>query len=1292
MEEKLMAKTQKLLLTSFAAIICLVALLLGIMLPTSTPAQAADSYSYLEQSGVGISGNQDSQILLVAISNGKNYAINATGPFALSAAEVTVVNGEVTSTVTDSMLWTVEKNGNYYAYRNVSYNNYLSSSGPSMSGNSSATGCTFYSGSDLQGDNDKYIYLSGTSLSTTGSYSSAITWKAYKKTLNLDNPTTISFAKGDDKASGTMENVLVEQNSSYTLPTCKFTLSLYAFDGWNVQIGDGAVEKKNVGDEITVTADTTLTACWAENYWVVTFTTADTILADQGLPDATLKIEKEKSDNLGKLADRWEGVTDPDQWIFDGWALADTKEKVNSYYKPTQDTTLIPVFVEGVKIVYDFNGGVAPTSSYTAFKNDKKKPTESYSLYTHYASYESSKMPTREGYVFLGWTCNNGKEYLADLTNTNSQYKSYKLNEEFVKDGSQLEEITFTAKWQFDGFTLTFKVDDQEYAIKTHAKVTGSSGYKFYFEAEGVAIPEAPAGKVFKQWTTSSRYNDQSGKYSVYHSSSGHYADCYITLPNESSSVYWEVLNYNVEIVAVFEDAPIVCTVNFKYENDETPYATATKNITGSSTSCSISLDSSYFGTAPDGQAFLKWVDEDNNVYNTADKTSVSFSKTEGKYTKTLTVYYATAVTISFDLNGGNYTGDAYNNKQCGVGNIQKMPSYDVPTKTNYTLTGWKCGDIVVEKGATYEVAGVDMTFVAQWKYDGYTLIFQVDGTEDQTILVEKTEDRYWEENTTYTIAVSDPVVEGKVFLGWILDGNTEKLWKKGDTLTTAQLKALTDREGTFVASFRDKATYIVTLHYGNETKELSFVEGQTNIQFNIDMFNANFQLENEQSTFNGWYKDQAFTQAMSKSYVTAGQGDLIANMDLYAKVDEKVTVTFNFGIDGVEPRTSTLPKDPGVSVPYPYPNSELPEKTGYTLIGWSKTEGGEIAYNAEANVYVQENCTLYAVWSYNYYVITLTNGLSGNAEVTAEITVLKPDVYLGSDKYTLDNILSRKNGTGEDAVTYGSLFAVEHKTLTWKDSEGNTVRTDEDIANNGDKTYTATYTDIRYTITFEENGGDPVDDISAIYGATITLPTPRKEGFVFIGWMDRLGQKFTATTMPGENITLTAGWQQAHTISFNANGGEPVQSISLMEGEAITLPTPTKANYVFVKWQKDGADFTATTMPAEDVELTAVWAVDAELFATKLAAINSATTLEAKRAAIKDADALLAIWTSAHDDTSALNTTALTAAKTAYNALASSAESDLAVAEKLGVSLVATLAAVVPLAAVALILKRRMF
>ena len=103
------------------------------------------------------------------------------------------------------------------------------------------------------------------------------------------------------------------------------------------------------------------------------------------------------------------------------------------------------------------------------------------------------------------------------------------------------------------------------------------------------------------------------------------------------------------------------------------------------------------------------------------------------------------------------------------------------------------------------------------------------------------------------------------------------------------------------------------------------------------------------------------------------------------------------------------------------------------------------------------------------------------------------------------------------------------------------------------------------YTLTFDTNGGSAIAPITQDYGTAITAPAdPTKTGYTFAGWTPAI-----PTTMPAENMTIKAKWTvNQYTLTFDTNGGSGIAPITQDYGTAITAPAdPTKTGYTFAGW-----------------------------------------------------------------------------------------------------------------------------
>lgn len=203
-------------------------------------------------------------------------------------------------------------------------------------------------------------------------------------------------------------NEIVLKNAKVTPPAAP-TKNGYVFEGWTID-GNSVVNLT----AYTVTQNVTFTAKFTKQYSVV-FKYEDT----------TLKNETVKSGNYATAPT----ATSTAYKVFNGWKVNGVAVNV-SEYRITSDT----VFVADITYKYDVKFMADGKTHNTQIIERNGKPTV-------------PTAPTKPNYVFVGWSI--------DGTNT--------VN---VSNYTVTENVTFTALFRVDKFTVTFKNGDTTIATQ----------------------------------------------------------------------------------------------------------------------------------------------------------------------------------------------------------------------------------------------------------------------------------------------------------------------------------------------------------------------------------------------------------------------------------------------------------------------------------------------------------------------------------------------------------------------------------------------------------------------------------------------------------------------------------------------------------------------------------------------------------------------------------------------------------------------------------------------------------
>ena len=556
---------------------------------------------------------------------------------------------------------------------------------------------------------------------------------------------------------------------------------------------------------------------------------------------------------------------------------------------------------------------------------------------------------------------------------------------------------------------------------------------------------------------------------------------------------------------------------------------------------------------------FNGWTPEIAAVTGDAEYTA-RFTETPNEYT------------ITFDTDGGTEIPAI---KQ-GYGTAITAPAD--PTKTGHTFAGW-------DKEIPETMPAEDVTITAKWTVNQYTVTWLND---DESVL--KTEQVNYGTIPSYGENPTKPATAQYTY--------TFKGWDKEIVEVTENV--------TYTAVFDATVnTYTVTWvnEDGTELKKDENVEYGTTPEYNGETPTRSADAQYTY-TFTGWTPE-----------ITAVTGDVTYTAHFTETVN-KYTVTW-VNEDGTE-----LKKDENVDYgEKPKYTGATPTKAGdeqytYTFKGWTPeitAVTGDVTYTAVFEKTVNEYTVTWknydgselrkdtleygempeykdtptkpATAQYTYMFTGWTPAVAavtGNATYTAQFT---ETVRM----YTITWIIDGKEETTD--VAYGAMPTHAEPTkdtdehYSYEFSGWQPAITDV----SGDATYTATFTStpVEYTITFDTDGGTHVKPITKGYGKEITAPAaPTKTGYTFAGW-----DKDIPTTMPAENMTITAKWTvNKYTITFETDGGSDVVPITQDYGTEITKPAaPTKTGYTFIGW----SEAIPATMPAKNMTITAKWNIN---------------------------------------------------------------------------------------------------
>lgn len=442
-----------------------------------------------------------------------------------------------------------------------------------------------------------------------------------------------------------------------------------------------------------------------------------------------------------------------------------------------------------------------------------------------------------------------------------------------------------------------------------------------------------------------------------------------------------------------------------------------------------------------------------------------------------------------------------------------------IPVRTGYIFLGWT-GEGITEPQKTMEIpqgSTGDRTYTANWQVIEYTVTLDVSGGDPLDPI-------------TYTVEtpviLPTPTSTGYTFLGWTGEGETTPQ-------PTVVLPKGTTGDKAYTANWK-VITYTIALgaNGGEDLAAISYTIESDPIKLPTP--------ERKGYEFKGWVGDDIDGAQTEVIIPTGSTGDrtYIALWRVIAYFIELRQSSGNW--------MQNIPYTVEEEVKLPIPTRE-----GYEFIGWV----GEDIIDAQINVTIPRGSTgfrLYAAhWALENYTITLdTSG--GNALDNIRYTVKSDPIILPTPT---------RNGYEFSGWTGEGITTPQTEVIIPTGSTGN-------------RTYTANWKVIEYTITLDTNGGPAVSPIKYTVEDSFTLPYLLRTGYEFVGWtLDGSGMIpampliiYHGTT---GDLRYKAEWRLAeYTITMDLNGGSGQEKmVYTMTDEEFELPTPTRNGYEFVGW-----------------------------------------------------------------------------------------------------------------------------
>ncbi len=530
---------------------------------------------------------------------------------------------------------------------------------------------------------------------------------------------------GGTGAAGTMTEQIFTYDIPANLSMNTFTKPGYTFTGWqdaNGNLYTNQAEVLNLADqqnEVVI-----LTAQWSANAYTVVFD-------GNGATSGTMQPQTFAVDQTQAL---FNNAFTKNGYTFSGWIDQATNQAYTNA-QAVQNLTTTAGDVVTLSAKWTAN------TYYLDFNTDGGIPTiiQSAEL-TYDTSMAMPAAPTKSGYTFAGWRIEK-EDGTVEIVDAGAAVQNLAVSEN--------ARVTATALWTANTYTLTFDINGGDIDSKP------SDMLLTHNQTQNLpAIFPTKLGYTFMGWSIEKTDGTTEMKQP---------GDSVINLANQDGVLVTATAQWTANTYTIHFDA----NGGIGNMNDQSfTYDVQTP------------LQQNQFTKS--GYIFAGWQDQSGNRYTDAQAV-INATAENGAVLILSAQWILNGFIIQFDGNGA--TNGNVSSQEFLFGSNQTLTA-NTFTKTGYTFVGWLDSatgmsymDQQVVQDLTLTVGGM-IQFVAQWKANSYTVVFDSNGGSGSMVSQQLIYDDPLTALTNNTF-----IREGYEFAGWALSANGDVVYTDGQMI-----------------------------------------------------------------------------------------------------------------------------------------------------------------------------------------------------------------------------------------------------------------------------------------------------------------------------------------------------------------------------------------------------------------------------------------------------------------------------------------------------------------------------